>query len=864
MADPVTPLVIKKNYGSRLSLDLDTSLPGVSPEGALSLKNFVRRHGKGMSKRPGSKMVLSNEGRLADTTISEIWFGLHNYSYRNTSFGMTSQLMVIAGGTVLSILPIVTSTVTVSYAGAGTGTFELEVNSSGLWEATLRVAGVALSGWPKTYGDGLTTAASQTIATLVSNIAAEANWTATPSASNTSDSLVAQIGTVSETDAKTTPLVLRYHNMTEAVNQTAVVNLDNPGVDEDYANLKGINVANCMFFPGGRKTVIMKWDGQTFCRPGLPQASINAIADTGAGATHAAGNTYKYRVVYKRIDLRDNEIYGPYSDDSLAVAEHTVGGAPTNITITINTLQRSSQFEYEPRSAIVNGAQVAVNTITVDNTLTLYVGDEVYFYDGVTAAYVTRTVTAVAATTITVDGGGVTVADNDIISNIRVEIFRTENDGFDFYLLAEIPCDTINATQTYVDAITDANLGADLEEQNRVPSPPPNCTFMCVHQGLVVIACFDDDPNGFSWNDPEWGFEAFPQASNRDSVQGAKDEGITGIISESDNVLAIFKARSYFRIIGDLASNNYTIVEASQGDLGVPSHASLVKVNETVFGISQHGPITIENGVISLGVAQGVRDYFYDNEYTVTQGSAISSSDYDKLVVRRATGIHHDSEKRLLFFIPAEEGTFQTPTNTPGIRRYANENSLWLCYDLIEKEWREWSLPEDLNAHLAMEISNGELFFISTNPFVSGSPSRVACNYVWKFLGDESINNYVDNTAAIDWVVRLPWEAADNPSSFKKSIAMKLYALHTDAFLAAFTLTIKEYRDYKATVYTNTTRTFSASSDLEKTIKLAMGKFRAQSLEISNNVRYECPILSGIEVGYRIPYDLGIKDAQGD
>lgn len=881
MADPVVPQIITRNYGERLTLDLDASLPGTRPGGCLSLKNVIRRNGRGLSKRPGTRMICSNE--YSGSASTAIHCGLFTHAYSDDADGVTEDLYSLGvASNIISVSRITTGSISVNYTGAGTASMSILANASGLWEVSLYVDGVAVSGWPKTYDNGLSPiSGNRSIGTLVSDIDALANWAATDSSTTNARSGVAQIGTLPLTNlvaASTPDLSIPYNKPEAETYFPSLASIVGPNVDQlNFENLKGTNAQNCAYVPLGKRLPILKFDGQHPYRPGLPRAVISSIADTGAGATHAAGNTYIYRVGFRRIDAKGNVIYGPYSDDTLAVAEHTVGGAPTNITLTIRNLEDSSTNAtygadgkyHGPASATVNGNQVGVTTVTVNANDGLIAGDTVYFLNQATGQYVTKTLTAATFTTLTFSGA-VNVNNGDFMSNIIIDIHRTENDGIDFFLLASIPNTAITgtSTQTYVDAITDANLGDDVEEQIKLPEAPPNAAFCCTHQGLVVYACLEDDPTGFCWNDPQWGLEAFPSATNRDQVIGQSGGPITAIISESDQSLAIFKARSYFRIQGDLAAGQYTITEVGENRLGVASHSSLVKMETGIYGISQEGPVVIQDGTISLlPFSDGVGSYFEGLRYTTApaENVAISASDEGKLVPRRSTGAYWPEHNVVLFFIPAEEGTTNFIGGSTAILRYANESSLWLCYDVEAREWREWEFEDPgINAHLAMHSFKEELYFLSTNSF-DGTGTASPKNHVWKFLSDDSVYNYADNADPIEWAPRLQWESLGLPSSEKKMTQVKLYMRHASDFLASFDIDVNEYQNGdSATKYTQASRTFSASTDREKIIEAIPGSFESNAIEFYNTELYQCPVLSGFEVGYAVTAAPQIKDTKGD
>lgn len=891
MADPVISPIIKRSYGERLTLDLDTSLPATQPGGCLSLKNVLRKNGKNLAKRPGVRMVASDECRdftsevaLSDTT--PLWIGLHYYEFQDTDNETNIVPLVIGGGKQNLFFTLGEGTIAVNYSGVGTASVEI-LSTGSAWQVTLYVNNVAVSGWPKTYSDGLGTTGR--IDTLVTDIDNEANWTATDASTHKDKSMVAQIGSLAKTDlvsASTPDLAIHYQYPSTISAEGASFEPGGFGpCSPYYQNLKGVNAQNCVFFPAGLEHwfghFVMKYDGFASYRPGMPRALLSSIADAGSGSTHAAGNTYLYRVAFWRVDNRGNIIRGPYSDDTLAVASHTVGGTPRDINVVFCNLNNSNYSygaDFRGVSCTVNGNQSGASTITVDSGHNVEIGDVLYLLNRATGAYVTKTITGTTSTSVTFSGN-INCNDNDVFGNIRVQIQRSFNQGIDFFEVANIPNNANNSvtTQTYVDAIADASLGSAIEEQRKLPEPPPAASFCCMHQGLIVYARLLDfesgtgiqiDENGFTWNDPTWGLEAYPKNTNRDQVIGGGPGGITGIASESDNILAIFKERAYFRIEGDLAAGQYTITEVGTTNLGVSSHASLVKFSEGMIGISREGPVLIQNGEISLAIGNGVLDFFEEISYEdpPTYGDTIIDADEGKLVPMRATGAYWPRQKCIVFFIPAEEGTLElTSTSNPGMTRFANASSLWLCYDIRKKEWREWDFDDyNINAHIAMATFGDDLYFISSN-YWDGVTTNKAINYVWKFLPGSNVLDYADNVDAIEWAPRLQWESLGAPSSEKIMPEAKLYMRHASDFLASFEVTLNEYRNGdESTKYTQASRTFSASTDREKILEPVPGSFVSNAIELYNNELYECPVLSGIELAYKVVTSPEIKGIKGD
>lgn len=878
MADPVIAPVVKRLYGSKLTLDLDTSLPDAKPEGCLSLTNVIRRNGRSISKRPGTVMVGAGEAH--DFADWSVYAALHNYSYESSSGGVIteySQFLSLSANEYFTSLRLIQKRyLDLTSSDATPEISILPSEDGGEWQVTLYNNGVAKVGWPKTYGDGVTASGSD-LSTLVSDINGTLNWTATASG----DTLpVAAIGPFPRTAFEGVSLSIPFYRQNTTDGRFDLENAGGTGnlaVDAgDYKNLRGMNAANCAFIPRGKNLHAIKYDGLRAYKPGLPRALISGIADTGSGATHAAGNSYIYRVGFWRVDNRDNQIYGPYSDDTLAVAEHIVGASPTNITLSFYPISENPEvspdayvgIHYGPKHAKVNGAQAAVTDITVDSGYNIGPGDKVCVLSS--GVMVERTVTAINSTTSIKLDSAVTVADDAIISNIRVQVQRTTNGGIDFFEVANIPNDpTLGAStaQTYVDSTADASLGQPIEDQAKLPEPPLPASLCCTHQGLTIWADLADDSSGFQWNDPDWGFEAYPQASNRDQAIGKEAGGITAIVSESDDVLAIFKPNSYFRVVGDLAAGTYTISEVGDNDIGISSQASVVKLASGIWGVSERGPVLVKDGTISLEKSFGVLDYFQRNSYTLTAPSPIDAPTSRKLVAKRATACYWPKHKIILFFIPAESGTYIARSSTTTIKKVANSHSIWLCYDVAKEEWRDWSFTDTTaNAHLAMAVFEDSLFFISTNFVYGGSMfSRTSPNYIWRFLEDDSTYNYVDNVNSIPWRVRLQWESAGLPSSEKQMTQVKLYARHAIDFLAQFSVRLREYRNGDLTApYTDASRTFSADTDREKLIEPVYGDIYDNSVELYNSEMYECPAISGMELAYKITTSPEVKGIPGD
>ena len=193
------------------------------------------------------------------------------------------------------------------------------------------------------------------------------------------------------------------------------------------------------------------------------------------------------------------------SVDSVTSTSITIAGDPVSVTDNdyIQVYKVSKVFR---NVAIVNGTQSDVTVITVHSGSSIQLGDVVEFIDSEDRPQ-ERTITAIGGTSITISGNPVSITDRVLISstnqrldalnfqrtnfgaatlsanapisnNLRINIYRTEQ-GKSFlvtgelYFVASIPNDSSGpGFQTYIDDLTDAELGREFDDPDRAPNPP--------------------------------------------------------------------------------------------------------------------------------------------------------------------------------------------------------------------------------------------------------------------------------------------------------------------------------------------------------------------------------------------------------
>jgi hypothetical protein len=809
-----------------------------------------------------------------------------------------------------------TNTLTVS-STESSPTFECLADGSE-WEVTIAVGGTPVSGWPKTYSDGVVEVnPNHSIAELESDIDAETNWTASTDAGMSTVGTVANIGPVPAVDVSGSGQTFNVFDFEEVLGGQTL----NPTLPEEDANFKNashVNLNDILYFCVNGD-YIFKYDGQNIYRAGLP---LPDYVSPGAGTGTLSG-TFRYGVTFIQKDATGNIIesdlvvgddaitvssagvnvtFGPVQAPAAAVT--VVSGAQvgvTTITVTkasgikvgdfvwfydqsgatknpvireveavdasANTIDISgaavdvddltavaiAQARFNLNSALVNGNQTGVTTITVLTGHSLVAGDTAYFFDRVTDTHVERVITSVTATTIVIPSPAVDVNNDDPISNnLRVGIYRTEDGGAsDYFLLAEIPnnfygTDT-NGEQTYTDDGS-LDLGAKFLAPLRTTNPPPKATYLTTHQGLMISAGDFDQPNTVFFSEPD-NVEAFPTATNSFDIPFTTQGPITGLASD-EAVLVVFKEIGRAIVRGELATGNFS-VEVIEDGIGCSSHEAIAETPVGTIFPSKIGFQRMRGGRLDPDFPLSTAALFRGEEYEQISGTAITTAQETQRVFKRAVAVNDYTRNLYICYAPTEQGT-------PGTRIYPNTDTAvdWMVYDYKQDAWVDWSFAQvEINAYGGMFMHKDLLHAVSV--FDVGSTNF---GVVWKALERDDQYDAADNAYAINMVLPAGWDHGGEPSVYKKFLREKTWQFETSTF-SAFVLTIKTMLDFGTATHSSFTQTFSASTTKELSTKLLGGqKARAIQFEFSNNVLYEVPQISGYEYEVVFPYRGDIKE----
>lgn len=622
---------------------------------------------------------------------------------------------------------------------------------------------------------------------------------------------------------------------------------------ESTSFLDGAGVETILALPP-RASGLLKYDGQSVYSAGVPRIR-GAYATVTAGAGLPNG-TYKYIHRYKSIDKQENAIYGTSSEDYLNQVQVTAVTSAGLQVVTIRAYspnQGSGFNPYNRNFVTVNGNQTlrgAGSPITVSATgHSMRVGDVAAIYDRAVGAITRRNVTAITSTSISIDGAAtISVNNNDIITaNFTAEIFRTKVGGNVYYLQGEYPV----SFPAIVDAVTDAQLGVQYDGPflgNRRKDLPPVVPIIENHQGLLVGAGDPLNPETLYWSNFD-SCENWPQGTGAQDIGGDDGGALTCLISDTPDMLAVFKDDSYTNTVGDLDSGGYSLSSYMEGGVGCPSRHGAVHFRDSIMFISNKGPRLLRAGQIvdfnggTKGYDDRLSPYFFNNSYTQNTGDVITVDDANasKYIVRRIVGVNDRDNERLLFCASPEIGTVGS-TLRPN-------NFITFAYDYRSDIWTTFSNGAQNNFAGGATIYNNQLYTVARR-FSSGAGAVGGITF--RRPVNDSIYSYMEDVSPISFDLFLQWVFLDAPSTDKEFLRVKAYRFVptiSGGVNPSFDLRIETRRNFDAGTNDSLKTVTFATGDIFKEMKLLSGKSLSCALFFNTLVAFDPVVakLSGYE-----------------
>lgn len=832
--------MISKHFNNHYGIDLKSSDLDRPENYASDLLNAQYKKNGDTEKRKGNRAVSAQGGG----------HGLFTYNRIDPDTGLQSDILLTASNTIKKMSEV---TFTITYSGAeATALAILYFDEDSTTYKLQLIAGTSIV-LEEDLGLGYDEASPTTLAQLKTAVDAVTDFAATIVGTT---SLPAAFLSFLNHDLIASDAVATMYEFTD-VNTTTSNPLAGSETNKnasDFENVSFAQLDNIVYIANGYNDTL-KYDGQTLYAAGLPNPSAPSTAAVGAGSISAG--TYIHKILYKQIDAVGNIIYSdPSPQDSI-----TLGGAD-DIDVTVNNVLAGTGFN--TNCAVVAGAQAGVNTITVDDGAggahTMKAGDKAYFYDSISAGYVTRNVTSVASGTITVSGSAVTVADNAVISNnLMIVIARSQDSGSFIYEVATIPNNSFTATQVYRDSTTDANLGVQVVEPLRARTKPPKGKYLATFYNKLLIAGDPDNRNTFYWSDekPEY----FPIGSNSEVAQSKNGDPISGI-SQANEVLVVFENKATHVYSGDFTNLNVRHDIVSHR-IGCVAHATIQQVESELFFLSEKGIYSTVSGQIPVPRANLIQPLFNQDASTDSEATYI---------LKRAVAINDLKDEKYICFLPTE--------STVSSNVYTNTNYLIVVNDYSHNTqeadkvniWLKWRYA-NANPAGGFAFCSGELFFCERR--YSTYNTSVDHN-VCKRLNDGLNTDYLDNHLPVSFEYKTAWYFNGDPSVFKKYNKIKIFSVPESASDGTL-LTLNTERDF-TDGFTQNTLTLDLSGPgggygvsaygtspygniTQPNVKSKLnGKFKSIRLLFTNSQLQKNVEIAGWELEFEAPYAAKIKE----
>lgn len=637
-----------------------------------------------------------------------------------------------------------------------------------------------------------------------------------------------QILPITEATACAAGLILSFKYWENVFAPTAYTTITKGNRAATFKNLSNVLFWRATYAGYSYYGGIYKYDGREVCHVGIGGNQTIPATLPAAGAGLGIGR-YKYLQEFIRTDAAGNEIHSNATDlVGEAYSTTTAGNQQIRVTVVPPTTSTFFLAALGHHGAVITAAAGPTNTVTVAAaTNTLRLGDWVYFKDSATGVTLYRQVTALTDTSVTFSGDPFTVsnaAPNQFISNIISRYYRTTVGGSFYYKLDDWPIPYTLAFQSIVDALPDANLGELWEGpflgQDRRDVPPP-MALIEEHQGLLVGIGDQDEPNTLRWSNydsPEY----WSSSTNYQPIPTAEGGVFTALASDSIDTLILFKDTSFKVVQGDLFSGGFSLTNEPKGDVGCPSSRGWIKARGAIFFQSNGGPRMIVGGELQTPEDRLYTDYF-QKDWRTDLANGIVALDV--------------SNGRIWIF---------------------NTNHQNYSLDVVHNLWNSVKFNSGYFYIAAAEWNDD--FYV-----VDQYATNISYGSLWVRNKTETKYDYIDTRGnAIDQDFYPQWDCLGDPTLNKEFLKAIIWSVDNSLFVPS-SLTIETFRNWSNLAIDSTISiNFAAATEMDKEFPLILNRAKALQFRFRNNVRLECPHISGYEVEISLPYKkehLSLKDS---
>lgn len=607
---------------------------------------------------------------------------------------------------------------------------------------------------------------------------------------------------------------------------------------------------------------LVKCDGQQLYRSGIYEPT-GAGPVTGPTVTAIAGatltGTYKYKMYLRRYDAQGNFTDGQVSavktltyaapNQTGQIETHYIGNpqywgygersawkvtnqvcSPTAFTID----DGNGQFPYfQPGDVccfLDSSAQTTGLTIGAAGVLGTTHVSRCTFYDGTGAT---------AAIKVSDTTGGTIIDNTPISSGLTLIILRTTAGGNQFYQMAELPIHSWGFTGSFLlqDNVTDATLSAKAQyieaPIGKERDPAFRCSLVCAHQGGLVVSRNFNSPNTVSFSIVGES-ESFPVASNSFDVPSTQSTHISAIASDTDDRLAVFKSRAYYDVVGDLDGGVFSVNVKNEGDYGIASHASLVRVRESLVGLSMNGLVAIKNGVLDHALFNKLNAKIIDQDYFFQWATAVNDH-FERCYICSIPITTTGSTSPISFIVEYDSDTLRTFDRT---------------YDSGVDQGAGAVMIGDVMYHLSQK--SPYCVFRRLQRFTAG------------LSGGGNTDSFIDNVGPIFYQIVTRPMCLGEPAEYKTPIRLRAFSIPNEGVVdgwVGFSFEVYTVASWSRNYYgasnpgsTVSTITFSGLTPTFKDIQLVHCKTFFYLMRLDTYTIRTSPFLTSYELEFAVDY----------
>ena len=304
---------------------------------------------------------------------------------------------------------------------------------------------------------------------------------------------------------------------------------------------------------------------------------------------------------------------------------------------------------------------------------------------------------------------------------------------------------------------------------------PPKAKFITNHQGCLVLAGTEENPNEVFYSLPEFNFitgeigsEYFPNNSNSVLMPGSNGTNITGLKTLRETLM-VFNKHSVSVLSGDITTVGVQYLKkdnlTAQGEQGTLSSNCLQEWEGTLTFLS-------EEAILSTNTQLS-----YPTEMSETIKPLVLNKKFDR---KRAVSFFNADQDVIGFFIPIQDTAVMSELTTEGIFNSTMDSKL-LVYNVVTGGWSEW---DNIDMSGGVVRHNQETFFISR------TEGKIELN-IFKNASDKS--SFSDFNKPIESDIITSWDSLGNSSVFKKYIRLKVFTSDSNQAFEGTKFTLNLY-----------------------------------------------------------------------